>query len=172
METINKTLISELQTFANTSDLNKDVFEALSIRERSAARSDIDAIFRELEAKNKKELNYFKFLDVWKMLEDKKLGTLVYGRRGNPNRFVWNTSLKQVGRIALGLPIQSSPATVSTNMSTKAKNKDTSLNEIKPTSITFVIPETVPMEEILALINLGTQLADKGLPHNNDKNGK
>lgn len=167
METINQTIVPELQTFAKSNELGKEIFEALSTRERAAARSDIDAIFRELEAKHQKELNYYKFLGVWKMLEEKKLGTLVFGRKGNPNRFVWRTSLREVGRVALGLSIEMLPD--AKKVSEPIKKAPQKPQEAVPNSITFVIPASVPMEEILALVNLGTQLAAKTLPENNKK---
>lgn len=162
METINQTIVPELQTFAKSNELGKYVFEALSSRERAAARSDIDAIFRELESGKQAELNYFKYLDVWKMLEDKKLGTLVYGRRGNPNRFVWNTNLKHLGRIALGLPPETLPEG---KKKVVASEPEVSSNE--PSTVTFVIPASVSKDEILALLNLGAQLTGKPLKQNN-----
>lgn len=152
MEMINKSLIPELQTIVNSTDLGKEVFTVLSTRERSAARSDIDAIFRELEAKSKKELNYFKYLEVWKLLEEKQVGTLVYGRKGNPNRFVWRTNFRHVGRLGLGLQPE-------VWVETK-KDKEPKIEAPKaPSTITFVIPDSVSKEDIMALLNLGAQLA-------------
>jgi hypothetical protein len=40
------------------------------------------------------------FVDTFKAMEKAGLGSLVYGRGNNPNRFIWNYSLKWVGEAA------------------------------------------------------------------------
>lgn len=156
MNAVTETLVPKLQTFAKSNNLSQDVFRALADRERAAARSDIDAIFRELEFKKKIELDYFKYLDVWKSLQDLGVGTLVHGRKGNPNRFVWHTNLREVGRLALGLPAE--PEQLVKKEETKVMPPIKSQPK-EGNTVTFVIPSTVSIEDIKALIQLGASLS-------------
>jgi uncharacterized protein YfkK (UPF0435 family) len=184
MITVNETLIPKLQTTAKNKEFAKDVFSILASRERFRSRSDIDAIFRELETLKGTQLDYFKYLDVWKDIEKMGLGTMVYGRKGNPNRFVWNANLKHVGRLALGMsarpeapvketpkpePVKAAPPIPPTSIKRRpaapkkeeVKAAAPKREEEKSHSVTFVIPASVPIEEIMALLTLGAQLTAK-----------
>ncbi len=153
METIKETTVIKVKSLAHVTELHSEVFKALAMRERSSSRSDIDAIFRELEGHLGKELNYFKFLDVWKALESEGLGVLVHGRKGNPNRFLWKVNFKKMARKALGLQEEITPGF---RFPLRAERKQ---EPAQPHTITFVIPDTVPKEEILALMHLGASLS-------------
>jgi hypothetical protein len=152
---LNKTTTTKLSTFTKDNELAMEVFKALSARERSSARSDIDAIFRELEGSLKREIDYFKYVAVWQEMESSGLGTLVHGRKGNPNRFVWKANLKEVGRQVLGLPKDITPAFEASHKR-PAKEVKTETN-----TVTLVLPATVSKEDILAFLGLGEQLVKK-----------
>lgn len=150
METINKDTVAKLQTYAKLNVLSQDVFKRLASRERAKNRSDIDAICREIEADKKSQLDYNKYIEVWRQLELMGVGSLVFGRRGNPNRFVWNHNLKEIGKQALNItepkPV---PEVVK---SVRPQPVDTSR------TVTFVLPPTVPMAEVNALLALAAGL--------------
>lgn len=156
---MNKEMIPQLQSYAAQNDLSKDVFKALADRERAAARSDIDAIFRELEAKKNTELDYFEYLDVWKELQKLGAGILVHGRKGNPNRFVWSINLRQAGRTALGMKEEAQVE----QLKPVVRRSSGPYKPVQPkvNSITFVIPETVSVDDIKALIQLGASISKK-----------
>lgn len=151
-----------LRELANNNKLAKYVFEVLASRERSAARSDIDAILREIEAEHKQEFDYNEYLEVWRSIESSGAGRMIYGRRGNPNRFIWDTHLKTLGKSAVTSPTHIDPFNkLKSNIKPKVEGKE----EVKsiekkpePHTITLVIPETVSKEDLMAFLSLGTSL--------------
>lgn len=75
----------------------KLVFDILAERQRSRAKTDIKNLFRQaLQRTPKQELNYDAFLDVFRDLQASGAGSLIIGRRRNPDRFAWKYSLKDL----------------------------------------------------------------------------
>lgn len=71
----------------------KLVFDILAERNRHRQRTDIKNLFR-MAQKIENKLDYPSFLEVFKKLQANDVGSLIIGRRGNPDRFVWNYNLK------------------------------------------------------------------------------
>lgn len=161
METINQATIPALQTIAKSSKVAKEVFAALAARERSAARSDIDAILREISPKLSGNVDYEEYLDIWRDLEKKGAGILVHGRKGNPNRFAWAVDLKSLGRLSLVTNSEPPKSKAPVPLVKPAPTKEMKTEEPATNTVTFVIPASVPMQEIMALLTLGAQLTSK-----------
>jgi hypothetical protein len=77
------------------------VFLAFSQRERGRQVINLDLIYARLESQGVK-LNHTDYFATFKRLEELEIGNLVYGRKGNPNRFVWFFDLKDIAKIGLG----------------------------------------------------------------------
>lgn len=157
METIKATTIPALQSFAKENNLAMEVYKALSIRERSAARSDVDAIFRELEAGLKKELDYTTYMNVWRQFETLGHGTLVFGRKGNPNRFEWKVNFKALGRKILGLPETETPSFRPERLMPRMKQ----VEAVKDNTVSISLPPSVRKEDVMALFALLAEVSEK-----------
>lgn len=92
---------NSIQTIANSSEVSKAVFKALSDKQRARKATDLTNLFREMTQKDK-TLQEKEILAVFKKLQDASVGSLVIGRRNKHNRFVWNYNLKQVAQAAHG----------------------------------------------------------------------
>lgn len=73
---------------------------SLALRERARDYSDIRRTKARLVKEGEKIIanDYMQF---WKDLQDAGVGSIVYGRKNNPDRFEWHFSLKQVAKAAL-----------------------------------------------------------------------
>jgi hypothetical protein len=107
------------------------------------------------------------YIEVWKKLQDAGVGTLIIGRHGNPDRFKWNYSVKDVGRIAKGEEV--STKTEKEEKKTK-KQRVKSDDKSKPEKILYVaitpnkaikidLPENFSEEEADLLANVLKNLA-------------
>lgn len=70
-------------------------------RERNREVTDIEQMRKGIELKEGETLDATRWMQAFKKLEDMGLGSLIIGRRGNPNRFRWNYSLKAIGQAAV-----------------------------------------------------------------------
>lgn len=70
-------------------------------RDRNREITDIEQMRKGIELRNKETLHPDRWIEAFKKLEDMGLGALIMGRRGNPNRFRWNYSLKAIGQAAV-----------------------------------------------------------------------
>jgi hypothetical protein len=70
-------------------------------RHRNREVTDIEQMRNAIVTKYKEELGYDAWVAAFKKLEDMGMGALIMGRRGNPNRFRWNYSLKTIGTAAV-----------------------------------------------------------------------
>jgi hypothetical protein len=79
--------------------VNEMIFKALGNRQRIRTQLDLTQMYRMM----KRELGVGdqEFLAAFRLLEVQGAGSLIIGRRGNPNRFVWKYNLKQVAQAAL-----------------------------------------------------------------------
>ena len=73
---------------------------ALALRQRNRPFTDITRTKVNLIRGNEKivEADYLLF---WKDLLDAGIGSIIFGRRGKPDRFEWHYSLKSVGQVAI-----------------------------------------------------------------------
>lgn len=76
------------------------IFKGLSERRRNRWETDINRNSMTLLNKGFK-IDQNKFIQTWKDLETLGAGVIVWGRNGNPNRFRWHYSLKDIGSAAL-----------------------------------------------------------------------
>lgn len=86
---------------AQSTPVAKEVFTALSERQRPRQRTDLNRLYIQVTEKNP-NMSERDFLDVFKRLQTANVGTLIIGRKNNPNRFAWNYNLKQLASAALG----------------------------------------------------------------------
>lgn len=91
---------SKLKQIAHASHTAEVTITALAMRERLRHFSDISRTRNTLVRNGEKivEEDYMKF---WKQLQDAGMGTIIYGRRGKPDRFEWYYSLKKVAKAAI-----------------------------------------------------------------------
>jgi hypothetical protein len=89
----------KVKELAQTSDTTKTVFNALAKRERFRSSTDLAKFHRALLGEGARIVPV-EFLELFKRLHDMKVGTLVFGRRGKPNRFIWNYNFKEVAKAA------------------------------------------------------------------------
>lgn len=92
---------ASLQQVANSSVTSKAIFNALSERERYRDELNLRKFKRDLTKKGEK-IVADEYLETFKMLQDLGVGALVIGRRGKPNRFIWDYDLKAVAKNGVG----------------------------------------------------------------------
>lgn len=73
----------------------KLVFDVLAERQRHRQRTDLNNLFRAMRRDNP-DLSEKEYLEVFKTLQANGAGSLIIGRRGNPNRFIWKYNLKDL----------------------------------------------------------------------------
>lgn len=96
--------MSEFETLsvkeiANSSEAAKAIFDELGSRQRYRKYTNLDQFKHLLMSKGVKVVDS----DYWKTLKEMEkagLGTIIIGRRGNPDRFIWNYNLKSVAQAA------------------------------------------------------------------------
>lgn len=91
---------AQLKKIANASHTAEVVMTDMALRERVRPFSDIHRTRNRLIREGEKiiEDDYKAF---WKSLQDTGAGVIVYGRKGNPDRFQWHYSMKKVAEAAL-----------------------------------------------------------------------
>lgn len=91
---------SYLQTIAQSSETARAVLKSLAGRERLRHDSDLARTKAQLLAEGTKVVDS-EYMQLWRDLQAANVGSIVYGRRGNPSRFKWHYSLKTVADTAL-----------------------------------------------------------------------
>jgi hypothetical protein len=71
------------------------IYKVLGSRQRIRQQTDLTQLYRQIK-KLDKTVDEKSFLATFRKLELDGAGSLVIGRRGNPNRFVWKYNLKDV----------------------------------------------------------------------------
>lgn len=94
-----------IETVANSSDISKMVFKALSDKQRARRATDLTHLFK-VVIKMDQSVPERDFLAVFKQLQDAKVGSLIIGRKNNHNRFLWNYNLKDVAQAAKGKAVE------------------------------------------------------------------
>lgn len=95
METNKLVDVSALKELPKLSNTALVVLKDLATRERNSRQTDIDRNAMKLLYKGIK-VNPDDYLNFWKNLESLGVGNIIWGRNGNPNRFRWHYSLKDV----------------------------------------------------------------------------
>ena len=87
-----------------TPEVNKQVselvFNVLSERNRHRSRTDLKNLYRSIK-KMEPDIDEEQFMAVFKGLAAAGAGSLIIGRRGNPNRFIWKYNLKAIADAAI-----------------------------------------------------------------------
>jgi hypothetical protein len=84
---------------ANETPTSKAIFKALAERQRFRRRTDLNRLHKTLGDQITEE----EFLSTFKKLQEAGIGSLIIGRKNNPNRFAWNYNLKSVANAALSV---------------------------------------------------------------------
>lgn len=156
-----------IHQIAQSSPIAKEVFKVLERRQRFRKRSDISRIYREVKSHNintdPKEV-----LSVFKELQTAGVGSIVLGRKNNPNRFVWKYNLKHVAKAAK--KEDSSVKALSTfgqesedtkqvkakpNVEVQRVTRSSTVSANKPfIQITLRLPADINMEDLKAYLDL------------------
>lgn len=88
--------MQQIKELANETPVAKAIFKALSDRQRQRSRTDISRLFRAIRASDMPQLDEKQFLEVFKKLHSAGMGSLIIGRKNNPDRFAWKYSLKDM----------------------------------------------------------------------------
>lgn len=88
-----------LSSIASASDTALTITKTLANRERIRHVTDISRVRNEL-VKSGKRIVDEEYMAYWKSLQKEKIGTIIFGRGGKPNRFAWHYSLKSVAQAA------------------------------------------------------------------------
>lgn len=137
--------ISELKSLANNNTTSKEVFSAFAHRQRFRSETDLSR-FKILLINSGKKIVIDEYMTLFKRLEALGIGTLVMGRLGKPTRFIWNYSLKSVGKAALEDNIA-----IKSLIKPMVKRSNKPKVEFSTTEhrITLVIPSTINIIDLI-----------------------
>lgn len=143
--------------------MTKLTVDILSARQRMRRVTDLNNFYRFITKKHP-DIKDTDFLNVFKKLDNEGAGSLIIGRKNNPNRFIWNYNLKEVAEsLKKGKDISSLKL-----LTKKSKQRRVSKRDVKPIQEQEVVaakhllspqiviqfsPET-PQTEIKALLEL------------------
>jgi len=109
MVLLNETRVKEI---AQASPTSKVIFGSLASRQRMRHQTDITRMQTQLKRAGQ-NIDTEAFMNTFKELEKAGVGSIVYGRKNNPNRFKWNYNLKDIGQ-AFAPTVSSEPPKVGT----------------------------------------------------------
>lgn len=91
---------AKLKAIAHKNDTATITAMSLRLRERQRHTSDITRTRSELARQGERivESDYMQF---WKDLQVAGVGSIIYGRKGKPDRFEWHYSLKSVAKACI-----------------------------------------------------------------------
>lgn len=93
--------VEKLKTISSETPSAKSVFKYLFERRRGRQDTNIKRVQRILKESGT-EVTSDDISDVFKKLQDLGIGKIVFGRRGNPNRFMWTANLRSIKDILEG----------------------------------------------------------------------
>lgn len=91
---------SKLKAIAHSTPTAEITVTSLALRERLRHSSDIQRTKSQLIRDGEKIVDA-DYMKLWKDLQDAGIGSIIYGRKGRPDRFEWHYSLKSVAKAAL-----------------------------------------------------------------------
>ncbi len=157
------------------------VYKVLGSRQRIRQQTDLTVLYRQIKRLDR-NVNEKDFLATFRKLEADGAGSLVIGRRGNPNRFIWKYNLKDVATLAnknkplSGLkPLEETNhrlvqftkptrkvAVVKPKQLKRAIKRQTEVLAAKPMlQIVINIPEGTNKQDVQAYIDLAKDLGQK-----------
>lgn len=90
----------KLKKIGHANHTSEVIITALALRERLRHFSDITRLRNQLVRAGEKIVDE-DYMVFWKSLEDAEVGSIVYGRKGKPDRFQWYVSMKLVAQAIL-----------------------------------------------------------------------
>lgn len=122
---------------------SKIVMDYLNNRQRGAARTDLSNAYR-IVRRAHPEIEEQDFMSVFKSMQSLGLGSMIIGRNGNPNRFVWKYTLKEaVEKFQASIPAKDVPKVIR-----RAKKT------VMPQQIVINLNPETPKIELEALLSL------------------
>lgn len=97
MTTLNGSALKEI---AHANPTAEAITLALAVRKRFRHVSNLRGMKNSLLKRNEKVVDE-DYMRYWKQLEEAGVGSVVHGRKGNPDRFEWNFNLKTVAEAAI-----------------------------------------------------------------------
>lgn len=156
----------DLAVVANSTPASKTIFKALSGLQRARRRTDLGRLYRMVHHMDN-TVTEKDFLDIFKSLQDAKVGSLIIGRKNNPNRFAWRYNLKDIAARLQGVK-ETGPLALLPEV--KAKRRKKQNQEIIPINtiskslegasiqLSISLPIGTPLKEVQALIDLAKSL--------------
>jgi hypothetical protein len=116
------------------------VMGILSERQRHRQRTDLKNLYRGAKRVEPK-IDEDQFMEVFKKLAASGAGSLIIGRRGNPNRFIWKYNLKDIAEA-----VKTSGVSVATFKALGEKPKEIVPPKAKPVKRAAKAPVAVKMK--------------------------
>lgn len=143
---MNVSTLSKVATSSRASDV---VFKYLAGRDRAAWTSNLGRMFNEVTA-NGSNVSRDAFNKVFEDLQKVGAGTIVLGRRGGANRFVWSYNFREAAIQTLS-SLEATKKTAAKALEAKAPAQSA---KAEGTVIQITLPSGVSIEDIKALIEL------------------
>lgn len=160
MNQLNMDKVKEVSFASHTAEI---AITALAMRERHRNSTNITKMKRDLVKNNEKIVDE-DFLSFWKGFSEAGVGVIKYGRKGGPDRFKWNYSLKTIAQVALeGRAIEPKKLenTVVTGLvrsksfsKKQALPKNVVLFPIRGETVKIKLPQDVTKEEVRGLARM------------------
>ena len=151
--------VSTLTKVATSSRASEIVFKHLAGRERAAWTSNLGRLYNEVTA-NGTNLSREAFNKVFEDLQKAGAGTIVLGRRGGANRFVWSYNFRDAASQTLS-SLQAVKKTAAKALEAKPQAPAASSAKAEGTVIQITLPNGVSIEDIKALIELAKTAGSK-----------
>lgn len=157
--------MQQIKELANETPISKAVFKALADKQRQRSRTDISRLYRAIKAAEMPHLDEKQFLEVFKKLQLAGVGSLIIGRKNNPNRFAWNYNLKDIGKAAKNGNVELTPVDKQVkHVKRRVRASQTTARTIQANpiiSINIQLPAGTPQTEIDAWLGLLKDLKPK-----------
>lgn len=121
-----------VKELAHSNTTASAIFLAFSQRERGRHVINLDLIYTRLEAEGVR-MSHTDYFGTFKRLEELDIGKLVYGRKGNANRFIWSYDLKDVAKIGLGNK-DIDPKAIAPRQSRGVNKTNMAVSNVRPTT--------------------------------------
>lgn len=145
---MNVTMLTKVAQSSKAADV---VFKYLAGRERAAWTLNLSRMYTDVTADGS-NLSRETFNKVFEDLQKAGAGTIVHGRRGNPNRFVWNYNFREAATQTLSSIKAIKKPEVVSKSDTAAKGS---------TIIQMTLPPGMSLKDIQALIELAKGASPK-----------
>jgi len=154
---MNVTMLTKVAQSGRAADV---VFKYLAGRERSTWNLNLSRVFADLTADGT-SINREAFNQVFMDLQKAGAGTIVHGRRGGANRFMWQYNFREAANQTLQTIEASRPKTVEAPKATVEVPKATAIevqDTLKASAVIQInIPQKMAKQDLAALLDLINQ---------------